>query len=86
MWLDDAGFFAGDFFESVSQPGLVIVTDWGDDRDDWFDGIGGIKPAAQTGLQDDQVATAFLGIREEWVSVCQDAAGNRRLSGRGLME
>ena len=57
---DNASFLSGDFFQSASQPGLVIVTDRRDHRDDWLNGIGGIKPAAEAGLERDHFATAFL--------------------------
>ena len=57
-------FFAGDFFQGVSQPGLVIVTDRRDDRDDRLDGIGRIEPSAQAGLEHDHFALQSL----KWIS------------------
>ena len=62
--LDDAGFFAGDRFERFSQPGLMIVANRRDYRNDRRHGVGRIQSAAETGLEDDQFAIGLLEMSE----------------------
>src|SRR4029434_8794919 len=57
---NNAGFFASDLFEATTQPFLMIVTDRSDYGDDRLNGIRGIEPPAQAGLERNHFAIALF--------------------------
>ena len=62
--LDDAGLFAGDLFQRVPEPFLMIVADRRDHGDDRRERVRRIEPAAEAGLEHNQFAIALLEMIE----------------------
>ena len=61
---DDAGFFAGDFFEGVAEEFLVVEGDGGDDGELGEDDVGGVEAAAEADFDEGDVHF-FAGEVEE---------------------
>ena len=55
--LEDAGFFGCDLGERLAEVLLVVERDGGDDSSDGGDDVGGIEPPAETGFEQDDVAS-----------------------------
>ena len=62
--LDDAGLFTRDRFERFSQPGLMIVANRRNRRNDRRHCVGRIQSSAETGFEDDQFAIGLLEMSE----------------------